>query len=576
MKEISLTSEENKQRYLERPWLKFYPDGVPPDIDIPNKSIPQLFDEGVGKWGDKTALVFYGKKISYRELNDQVDRFATALCDLGIQKGDKVGLYLLNSPQFVIAYYGALRAGAVLTPISPIYVSSEIRHQLQDSGTETVICQDILFTHLENADVKLKHVIFTNIGDYFTGFKKFFGKSVLRSVYRGMSADISEYLKKDGYFRFLDLVKQYDPNPPCIEFDTKEDLVALLYTGGTTGQPKGAMITHHNIVANELQAGLFQDYLEPGNESLVAYQPLYHGYGQVLMNQSILRGYQIVLLTTPDMEQILNYVRRYKASVFWSVPSVFEHLKEYDKTDRVDWTRLKAVISGADALLESTAKGWEKRTGTKIIEGYGMTETTAPTHTNPMGKAKDGSFGIPIVNTRAAVIEDEGTDFVPVGEVGELVVRGPQVMKGYWKQPEQTAASFIEIDGEKWLKTADLVRMDEDGYFFYYDRKRDLIKYKAYSVYAREIEECISTHPMVDKVGAIGIRDPKVGENIKAIVVLKTESRGKITEEDIISYCKEHLAHYKVPKIVEFRGEIPLTDIGKVSRRELRDELEEV
>ncbi|MFC1821757.1 AMP-binding protein [Thermodesulfobacteriota bacterium] len=571
-----MSSDENKNKYLEKPWLAFYPKDVPASIEIPDRSIPQIFDEGVSKWGDKTAIIFYGRKMSYRELSDQVNRFANALHDLGIGKGDMVGLYLLNSPQFIIAYYGALKAGAIMAPISPIYVSSEIRHQLRDSETKTVICQDILYEHLKSADIELKNVIFTNIGEYLPPVKKFFGKSILRSVYKGMKADIRSFLKQDGYFQFSDLIRKYSPDPPQVEFVPKDDLVALLYTGGTTGQPKGAMITHHNVVANEIQAGLFQNYFEPGNESLVVYQPLYHAYGQVLMNQSILRGYQIILLTTPDMDQILNYIRSYKASVFWSVPSVFEHLKEYDKTDRVDWKRLKAIISGADALLESTAKGWEKRTGTKIIEGYGMTETTAPTHTTPRERPKAGSFGIPIVNTRAAVIEADSTDFVAVGEVGELIVNGPQVMKGYWKQPEQTADSFIEIDGEKWLKTSDLVRMDEEGYFYFFDRKRDLIKYKAYSVYAREIEECISTHPMVDKVGVIGVRDPKVGENIKAIVVPKTESRGRITEQDIFTYCEEKLAHYKVPKIVEFRGEIPLTDIGKVSRRELREELEDI
>ncbi len=282
-----------------------------------------------------------------------------------------------------------------------------------------------------------------------------------------------------------------------------------------------------------------------------------------------------MLLTTPDIDDILSATERYKASVFYGVPTVFEYLKEYEKTDRVDWKRLKMIACGADTLHESTVKGWQRRTGAKIMEGYGMTETTSLSHANPVHRPKEGSFGIPIPNINAAIIDHEGLDFVPVGEVGELIVSGPNIMQGYWNRPEETSSSLIEINGRQWLRTGDLASMDDEGYFHFFDRKRDLIKYKGYAVFARHVEEVLYNHPQIKAAGVVGVPDPKVGALIKAYVVLQTEARGKISEDDIISYCRENLAHYKVPKIVEIRGELPKTDVGKVSRRELREEAEE-
>jgi long-chain acyl-CoA synthetase len=281
-----------------------------------------------------------------------------------------------------------------------------------------------------------------------------------------------------------------------------------------------------------------------------------------------------VLFTTPDVDDILSAMERYQASGFYGVPTLFEYLKDYEKTDRVNWKRLKLIACGADTLHESTIKDWERRTGTKILEGYGMTETTAVSHSTPFDRPKAGSFGVPIPGVTAAVVDVEGTEFMPVGEVGELILHGPNIMQGYWKRPEETQASIIEIDGKKWLRTGDLVRMDEEGYFHFFDRKRDLIKYKGYSVFARHVEEVLYKHPQIKAAGVVGVRDPKVGQLIKAYVVLQGDARGKISEEEIIEFCRENLAHYKVPKIIEFRGELPKTDVGKVSRRELREEAE--
>ena len=566
-----------KDKYLERPWLKFYLEGVPADVDIPEESVVDNFNEMTEKWKDRTAIIFYGRKISYKELRDQVDRFATALCDLGVKKGDKIALLLLNSPQFIIAYMGALKAGAVLTAISPVYVSPEIKHQIEDSGATSIVCQDILYDNVERADVKLDKVIVTSITEYLPKFKKVMGGSVLRAVYQKMSAPPTEIFEREGVYQFQDLIKKYPPEPPKIEFNVREDLVTLPYTGGTTGLPKGAMITHYNFAAaRELGRVVWGDIMEEGKETLLAYLPFYHIYGQaVIMLGGLSQGYTLVIFTTPDLDDILNATESYKASIFYGLPSLYEALRDYHRTDRVNWKRIKALVSGADSLLEDTAVGWEKRTGVKIHEGWGMTETTSIGIISPYGRPKVGSFGVPMPNTVAAIVDPDSTEFLPIGETGELVVKGPELAKGYWKREKETKEMFVEIDGETWLRTGDLAKMDEDGYFYFYDRKRDLIKYKGLSIFARDIEEVLATHPKVKEAGVIGVPDPHVGEKIKAIVVLETEARGKVSEDDIMKYCAENLAHYKVPKIVEFRGEVPKTDVGKVSRRELREEEEE-
>jgi long-chain acyl-CoA synthetase len=568
--------------YLNKPWVKFYPEGLPSEIDIPDISLIQAFDEGVEKWRNKTALIFYGKKMSYLELKDQIDRFATALYDLGIRKGDTVALFLLNCPQFVIAYFAALRIGAVLTPISPVYVTPEVKHQLEDSHAETIICLDILYDFVEKANVGLKRIILTRIDEYLPSLKKLFGKSVLKAVYQTMEVPKIQVHESENTYWFQDLIKKSQPNPPKIEINPKEDLAALPYTGGTTGSPKGAMLTHYNVFAMQVINQTFWSYsfekgknLEEGKETVVAFLPFYHIYGQViLLISGIVRGYTLVVLTTPDLDDVLSSVGGYGATFFMGVPGLYELLKDYDKTGRVDWKRLKFLVSGADSLLEDTAKTWEKRTGILIHEGYGLTETSAGICVNPIGRPKMGSFGVPLPNTMVAIAHPERAEMVPLGEIGELVVKGPQVMKGYWNRPEETKQSFVEIMGEKWLRTGDLVRMDDEGYVHFYDRKRDLIKYKGYSIFAREIEEVIKTHPKIKEAAVIGVPDPKVGANIKAVIVLQADARGRMSEEEIVSYCQGKLAHYKIPKIIEFRGEIPRTDVGKVSRRELREERE--
>jgi long-chain acyl-CoA synthetase len=565
-----------KELYLSKPWLKYYPKGVPSEVDVPEISVPELFDQRADKYASKTALIFYGNKISYKKLKELIDRFATALADLGVIKGQTVALYLLNCPQYVIAYFAALKVGAKVTPISPVYTSKEVKHQLEDSEAETIICQDILYDNVEKTGISLKNVILTNIAEYLPLLKKQLGKSALGKIYGEMHVPTPKYMEEAGLLKFQTLIKKYPPRPPKIEIQPREDIAVLPYTGGTTGLPKAAILTHHNIVSLQAQTVSFWPIFEEGKEVVIAFLPFFHIYGQVVvMLNGLVQGATLVLFTTPDIDDILSAMERYQASGFYGVPTLFEYLKDYEKTDRVNWKRLKLIACGADTLHESTIKDWERRTGTKILEGYGMTETTAVSHSTPYDRPKSGSFGVPIPGVTAAVVDADGTEFKGIDEVGELILHGPNIMQGYWKRPEETKDSIIDIDGKKWLRTGDLVRMDEEGYFHFFDRKRDLIKYKGYSVFARHVEEVLYRHPQIKAAGVVGVPDPKVGQLIKAYVVLQSDARGKISEEEIMEFCRQNLAYYKVPKIIEFRGELPKTDVGKVSRRELREEAEE-
>ena len=564
-----------KQAYLSKPWLKYYPAGVPENPNIPEMSVPELIDQLADKYANNTALIFYGKKITYGRLKELIHRFATGLADQGVKKGDTVALYLLNCPQYVIAYFAALKLGAKVTPISPVYTSKEVKHQLEDSDAKTVVCQDILYSNVEKAGVKLDRVILTSIGEYLPALKKWFGKSAMAKAYGGMHVPTPEQIKEAGLLSFHDLIRRYPPKPPQVTIDPVKDIAVLPYTGGTTGLPKAAILTHRNMIALQVQVLSFWPLFEEGKEVGMAFLPFFHIYGQVVvMLGGLALGSALVLFTTPDIDEILSAIERYRASAFYGVPTMFEYLKEYEKTDRVNWKRLKLIVCGADTLHESTIEAWERRTGSKIFEGYGMTETTAVSHGSPVHRPKKGSFGVPIPGMRAGILDHAGTDWVPVGEVGELILNGPNIMQGYWKRPEGTAETFIEIEGEKWLRTGDLVSMDEEGYFHFFDRKRDLIKHKGYSVFARHVEEVLFQHPQIKAAGVVGVPDPKVGNVIKAYVVLESEARGKVSEEEIIGFCRKNLAHYKVPQIVEFRGELPKTDVGKVSRRELREETE--
>ncbi|MDW7738785.1 MAG: AMP-binding protein [Bacillota bacterium] len=566
----------NKELYLSKPWLKYYHKDVPPTTEVPEQSLIELFDQSAQKYANHTAVIFYGNKITFKQLQDEVNRFATALSNLGVKKGEKVALYLLNSPQYIVAYFAILKVGGTVTPISPVYTSSEVKHQLTDSEARMIVCQDILYDNVAKTGHRLDKVFLTGISDYLPTIRRMIGRSVLRKAFSELEVPVPKIDEKEGFYRMKDLIKKTEPNPPAVEIDPAVDLAVLPYTGGTTAQPKGAMLTHRNMTSCQVQVQASWPILEEGREVILAFLPFYHIYGQVVvMLNTMLTGGTLILFTTPDIDDILFSIEKYQASTFLGVPTFFEYLKEYEKTDRVNWKRLKMIVCGADTLHKTTLEDWKRRTGSEITEGYGMTETSGVSHVNPLGRHKPGSFGLPLPNITAAVIDPDTNEFLPVGETGEMILHGPNIMQGYWNRNEENKKTFLDIDGMRFMRTGDLVRMDEEGYFIFYDRAKDLIKFKGYSVFAREIEEVLYQHPQIKAVGVIGVPDPKVGQYIKANVVLNPEARGKVSEEDIIDYCKEKLAHYKVPKVVEFRGELPKTDVGKISRRELREELDE-
>lgn len=557
--------------YFSRPWLKFYEPGVPAEIELPQCSVPDLFDQSVARFGNRPAIHFQGRSLSYSELGVQVERLADSLGQLGLKPGDRVALLLLNSPQFVISYFAILKLGCTVTPISPVYTSHEVRHQLQDSGARVAICQDILFEKIDKAAVALDHIIVTGVTEYLPGLKKLLAKSFLG---KALGAVGSVALPRAAHIKqFQDLIAAGRTGQQRPSFDPATTLAALPFTGGTTGNPKGVMLTHRNLVAAQAASRAVFTGIEEGREVVLAFLPFFHIYGQVvLMLSSLVEGSALVLLTTPHTEEILEAIATYQATAFYGVPTLYEYLKDHKDTAKVNWRQFKVLLSGADTLHESTAQGWLKRTGASITEGYGLTECAASAHVNPRNRPKAGSFGLPVPNLLAAIVNPESLDFLPVRETGELLLSGPSVMSGYWNQAEETARALVDIDGRKWLRTGDLVRMDEEGYFHFYDRSKDLIKYKGYSVFAKDIEHVLYEHERIKAAGVIGVPDPEVGQRIKAIVVLQPEARGKLSEEEVIAYCKERLAPYKVPHLVEFRGELPKTDVGKVSRRELREE----
>ncbi len=544
--------------YLARPWLAFYQSGVAAAVDVPARSVVEAFNEATERAPERPAVVFHGRFIRYRELREAADRLANALASLGVKKGDRVALYLVNSPQFIIAYFAALKCGAAVTPISPVYTSHEVRYQLEDSGARALVCQDILYDKIARSGAAPDLVVATNVNEYLPALKRLFSKNAALP----------------GSVHWLqDLLRKHPPVAPAVSIDPKADLAALPYTGGTTGHPKGVMLTHHNLVAAQSISGSIFPALQPGREVVLAFLPFFHIYGQVvLMLNHLCQGNLLVLFTNADTEAILEAMERYQATVFYGVPTLYEYLKDHKDTNKANWRRLKLVLSGADTLHPSTMQDWARRTGSQIVEGFGMSETAGVSHVNPLDRVKPGSFGCPIPNMQAAVMHPDTLEFVPAGETGELVLAGPNVMQGYWRRPEESARAFVERSGVRWMRTGDIVRMDEEGYFHFYDRAKDLIKFKGLSIFAKDIEDVLYGHPQVKAAGVIGVADAAVGQRIKAIVVLQGDARGKVSEDEIKAYCRQQLAEYKVPHIVEFRGELPKTDVGKVSRRELRDE----
>ncbi|RJQ26845.1 MAG: long-chain fatty acid--CoA ligase [Peptococcaceae bacterium] len=532
----------------ERPWLKNYAPGVRPHLDYPEVPLYRFLDDAVAGYPEATATIFFGTELTYRSLGNMVDKMAGALAGMGIKKGDRVAVMLPNCPQLVVAYYGVLKAGAVVVMTNPMYMEKEITHQLNDAGAETIIVLDLLYPRVQNVreSTALKSV-------------------VVASLFPGASAP-------DNTIGFDELINRAEPEPPQVKIDPKVDLALLQYTGGTTGVAKGAMLTHYNLVVNTIQCkevtgGNFQ----PGEEKILEVLPLFHVYGMTAgMNLAVAVAGAQILIPRFEIDWVLQAINDCRPTLFPGAPTIYIAVLNHPKIEEYDISSIKFCLSGSASLPVEVAAQFERLTGGRLVEGYGLTETSPVVAVNPLfGVRKPGSIGQPVPDTDCRIVDLEtGERELPAGETGELIVRGPQVMKGYWNMPEETA--LVLRNG--WLYTGDIARMDEDGYIFIVDRKKDLIIAGGFNIYPRDVEEILYEHSKVAEAAVIGVPDEYRGETVKAFIVLKEGETA--AAEEIIAFCRERLAAYKIPRIVEFREQLPKTIIGKVLRRVLMEEEE--
>jgi len=558
---------------VEKLWLKHYDPGVPHTIEYPQVTLQQLLEESARRFPDRTAIIFPGRfgdsyQLSYRELNQQANRLANALIDLGVNKGDRVALLMPNCPQFVISCYAVLKAGGIVVATNPLYSPREMEYQLKDCSAETIILLSLFYRTI--AELKgrtsLRNLVVTNIKEYLPPLTRLLF-TLFRERKEGHRADISG--AADTY-SFGDLLRRFDPTPPTVTIDP-EDVALFQYTGGTTGVSKAAVATHYNLVANTFQNRAWASDMDvkEGEEVVLGVMPLFHAYGMVtVMQGSVVTGSAMVLLPRFEIDQVLKAINRYKATFFPGVPTMYVALINHPKVRKYDLSSIRSCVSGAAPLPLEVQQKFEELTGGKLAEGYGLSEAPVVTHCNPIaGMRKMGSIGVPFPDVEARIMDVEtGEREMPVGEVGELTIRAPQVMKGYWNRPEETAAALRQ----GWLYTGDLAKMDEDGFFSIVDRKKEMILAGGFNIYPREVEEVLYEHPKVKEAVCFGVPDPYRGETVKVCIVLK-EGEGA-TPEEIIEFCRERLARFKVPKLVEFRKELPKSLIGKVLRRVLVEE----
>jgi long-chain acyl-CoA synthetase len=564
---------------MEKPWFANYEEGVPAEVEIPDHPVTQNLINSAKKYPNNAALIFgnvveplgnalMDTKMDYRRLLDLTYRFAAALQQLGVKRGDRVAIHLPNCPQFPIAYYATMMAGGIVVPCNPVYVARELAHQLNDSGAETIVTLSLMYPTVKQirAETPLKHVIVTNIKEYFPGLLKFLFTAAVEKK-EGHRQDISG---DANTYWFQDLLASAPTRPTPVEVDM-EDTAVLMYTGGTTGVSKGAQLTHRNVQANAVQTQAWFPRLVEGQETILTSLPLYHSYAMTTcMNLGFLAGAALLLIANPRvLIHILKSINKHGPTLYPGVPALYVSLINHPDISQYDISSIKACISGAAPLPVEVQQKFQELTGGRLVEGYGLSEATPVTHANPIyGENRIGTIGLPFPSTEAKIVDTEtGTQDLPPGEVGELAVRGPQVMKGYWQMPTET--TNVLRDG--WLYTGDISRMDEDGYFQIVDRKKDMILgTSGYNVYPREIEEVLYQHPKVKACAAVGVPVAEKGERVKAFIVLKESETA--TEEEMIEFCRQNLAPYKVPKFVEFRDDLPMTMVGKVLRRVLLEE----
>ncbi|CAM3493275.1 AMP-binding protein [Marinicrinis lubricantis] len=544
-------------------WLDHYPYEVKPTYEYPNQNVAQFLVDTAQRYPARHAAIFFDTSLTYEQLLDSAYRFANYLVDgCRFKAGDRMAIMLPNCPQMLISYFGTLLAGGIVVMTNPLYTEDELTHQLNDSEASYLVTLDLLTEKVLRVQPRtsLRKVVFTSLKEYLP-----FPKNIL---YPLKMRKEGIRLKKDygpKTLPFSNMLWQSTPRAVIYEVNAEEDLALLQYTGGTTGTPKGVMLTHRNLISNTLQSVHWSYGAKPGEEVYLAALPCFHVFGlTVLLNKSVYTGGTLLLIPKFEPDVILETIRKYKPTIFPGAPTMYIALIHHPRIRKYDLSSINICISGSAPLPQEVQEQFEALTGGKLIEGYGLTEASPVTHANNIWeKRKNGTIGIPFPDTEAKVVHPETGEAVQIGEIGELVVKGPQIMKGYWKKPMETAK--VLRDG--WLFTGDLATMDKEGFFSIVDRKKDMIIAGGFNVYPREVEEVLYAHPAVLEAAVIGVPDAYRGETVKAFIVVQADHQAD--EQELDRWCRRKLAAYKVPRVYEFRDVLPKTMVGKVLKRAL-------
>ena len=553
-----------------RPWHNFYARGVPHTVEVPDVPVTQLLDDAALRYGRRTALVYFGREITYSRLLKLVDLFADGLAGLGVRRGDRVALILPNCPQFTIAWFAVLRLGAVAVPFNPLYTADEMRHQLRNSGATVAIAFDQSYDRVERirSDTQLNHVVLTSLTEYLPRKLRLALRLPLQRAREAKERLTADVPPDAPVLAWNEVFEQALGPRPQTRVNPERAVAALLYTGGTTGRPKGAMLTHRNLVANAHQVVAWDPHLVPGKDVAIGVLPGFHAYGLIFALTAMLIGATTVQLPTFDLELLFKATKKLRPTIFPGVPPIYSQMLAADRKALRPFKSLRSCISGAMRLPSETVDEFKAATGCQLVEGYGLTEASPVVCCNPIGvNARPGTVGIPLPNTDVKIVDEhDGVRELQPGEAGELTVHGPQIFAGYWHETADTANMLRG----GWLRTGDIAVMSPDGFLTIIDRKRDVIIASGFSVFPSEIEDVLMALPAVREAAVVGVPDSYRGETVLACVVL--EEGAHITEHEIIEHCQEHLAAYKVPKVVEFRTQLPYNIIGKVLRRLVRDE----
>jgi long-chain acyl-CoA synthetase len=554
---ISGKAKQQASTYAGKPWLRHYDYWVPEQANFPRQPIYQILNLAATQFGERPATVFLDAKLSFGELKELADKLATALSRLGIGKGDRVGIMLPNCPQYLVSFFAIVRLGAIVTNVNPIYTPREVELVAKDSGMRAMITLDVLAETVlgVQAQGQIEHIITTGIEEYSTGGQAAPAPAPAGTLsFSGMIASVGA------------------PELPHVEIDAEEDVAALVYTGGTTGVPKGAMLTHYNLYAAVIQCTVWGGpFVRRGEDRFLMVIPYFHVYGLVVGALfGVWQGAMQIPIARFDAKLLLKALKDYQPTYFPGVPTLFVSMLNHPEAKTSGLDRVQRFNSGSAPLPIEVIAQFERLSGAMLFEGYGMTETAAvATSTPTLAKRKPGSIGLPMTGTECKIVDlEDGDREVGLGEEGELCIRGPQIMKGYWNKPDETADAIRA----GWLYTGDVARMDEDGYFYIVQRKKDLILVSGFNVYPNEVEDVMFTHEAVKEAAVIGITDPYRGEAVKAFVVLRedTPATPAALAEDLIAYCRSRLAKYKVPSTIEFVESLPKSAVGKVLRRELK------